>query len=130
MAESSFPRRKCSCNRHGCRWSQSFYSKSDESENAPRDSGKSSTEIVTSECVKENERDFRCDAPYHPVGKNKCTGMEHGDHCELECPDGFVKEQHGHGFRIYSSRTQIFPNTRIFLKVIFVRSFGLFGTLT
>ncbi|CAG5111077.1 Oidioi.mRNA.OKI2018_I69.chr2.g5413.t1.cds [Oikopleura dioica] len=97
LAESSISRRKCSCNRHGCRWSQSFYSKSksDESENSPRDSAKSSTEIVTSECVKENERDFRCDAPYHPVGQNKCTGMEHGDQCELECPDGFVKEQHG-----------------------------------
>jgi len=87
LIDSSASRKKCNCNRHGlCAWSsQPLLYSTDENETRESLSG----------CEKENERDFRCDAPYHPVGEHKCTGAEHGDQCELQCPDGFVKEQLG-----------------------------------
>ena len=106
LIQSSFSRKKCNCKRHGlCAWSRQplFYSTEEE----PRESGS------TSGCEKKNESDFRCDAPYHPVGEHKCTGAEHGDQCELLCPDGFVKEQHGHGFRIYFLFKNVYENWKI-----------------
>lgn len=62
----------CNCNKHAkCKWQK------------------------PSQCQRVNKFKHICNDPYHAIGNYNCTGKEHGEMCNLQCPHTFKTQQFG-----------------------------------